>query len=144
MACKDCQWAQVFRQPYLVFQVWRTKTSALHIKELGSVEDCLLLFACHLMEQIGVVRMLNEVNPAIRVFILSHVCKSAGLSLFWTHPGGERITHEENWEVLFLLKVLVFSVCHGNYEGWFVNFISNCNLGITGQVKSIYLVEEID
>jgi hypothetical protein len=46
--------------------------------------------------------------------------------------------------MFFHIKVLVFSICHSDDECCFVSFISNCNLGITGQVKSINLVEEIN
>ena len=44
--------------------------------------------------------------------------------------------------MLFQLKVLVLHVSHCDDESALVGFISNSDLGVTGQVKTVNLVEE--
>ena len=56
-----------------MLKIRRAKSSHLHVEELSSVKHSLFLFSCHLIEQIGVIWVLNQINSAIFVFIIGHV-----------------------------------------------------------------------
>ena len=56
---EESQWTHVLRQCFLILEVHRSQPTHLHIEELGCVEHGLLLLSRHLIEEVGVVRVLH-------------------------------------------------------------------------------------
>jgi len=73
MARVQSQRTQVPFQGFLVLEVSRAQATYLHIEVLSCIEHCLLLFSCHLIEQVGVIWVLDQVDAAIGMFVGSHV-----------------------------------------------------------------------
>lgn len=131
-------------QRFLVFQVDFTKSGSLHVKELSGIEYSLFVFSGHLVEQVGVIGVLNQVNAAVSVFILGHVLQDTLIALLRANPSGKGIAHHEDGEVLLDLESFVFSVGHCNDERTLVTFISDCKVRITRQVQTVKLIEHSD
>lgn len=138
------EWLQMALERILTREVLGPKTSDLVVKELGSVENGLLFLARHLLEQIGVFRVLDQVNTAVGVLVLPHVSEHEPLLLLGTDPGGQGVAHHEDWEVLLYFEVFILHVGHGNDEGIFVDTVGNGKLGVARQVQSVDLVEKSD
>jgi len=142
MARVQSQRTQMPRQRFLILEVNWAQSSYLHIEELSCIEHGLLLLSCHLIEQVGVIWMIDQVDAAIGMFILAHVSEHSLFYLLGADPGRQRVTHEEDGPVLLLLKIFVLSVGHCNDKSALVNFIGYSCLRIAGQVESIKLIEE--
>lgn len=73
MARVQSQRTQVLFQGFLVFEVSGAQATDLRIEKLSCIEHGLLFLSRHLIEQVGVIWVLNQVDAAIGMFIGSHV-----------------------------------------------------------------------
>lgn len=121
----------------LVFEVSRAKSGHLHIEKLSSIEHRLFLLSCHLIEEVGVVGVLDKVDAAARILVLLHVLQISLFGLLRSDPSAQRVAHQEHWEMLLDFKGGVFSISHCNYKSTLVGCISYRKLRVTRQVDAV-------
>lgn len=121
----------------LVMEVSRAQSRHLHIEKLSSIEHCLFLLSRHLIEEVGVVRVLDEVDAAAGVLVFLHVLQVSFFGLFRTDPGAQGVAHQEHWEMLFDFECGVFGVSHCNYKGTLVGVISYRKLRVARKINTV-------
>ena len=121
----------------LVLEVGWAQTGHLHIEKLSSIKHSLFLLSRHLIEEVGVIGVLDEVDAAASVLVLLHVLQVSFLGLLGTDPGAQRVAHQEHWEMLFDFESGVFGVSHSNYKGTFVGLISYRKLRVARKINTV-------
>ena len=117
------------------------KARNLRIEELSCVEHGLFLVFRHLVEEVRVIRVVNQVDATVCELVRRHIRQGILLLLLGADPRRERVTHEEDREVLLDFESGVLGVRHRDHERTFVDLIRYCLLRVAGQVDAIDLVE---
>ena len=73
-------------QTILVLKINGSKTTDLRIEELSRVEHSLFLLSRHFIEQIGVIGMFYQINSAVCIFLLVHICENTFRVLLSAYP----------------------------------------------------------
>ena len=86
VASEKSDGAKMSMQRFLELKIGWAETRDLHVEELGCIEYCLFILSSHLIEKIGVVGVVDQVDPAVSVFIFTHVLQNSLRTLLCSDP----------------------------------------------------------
>ena len=137
MSFKKSDRTEMSLNTILVLEVSRAQSRHLHIEKLSSIEHRLFLLSRHLIKEVGVVGVLDEVDAAAGVLVFLHVLQVSFFCLFRTDPSAQGVAHQEHWEMLFDFESGVFGVSHCNYKSTLVSVISYRKLRVARKVNAV-------
>ena len=111
-----------FFKSRIVVELLESETLMLSIEELSLVENSLLfvLVSRHSVKEIRILGHSLQFKSKVSVLKVTHLSNIVTTELVHKNKVVKRVTHHENWEVIFLFSGLLLNVLQNIVESLFV------------------------